>query len=818
MDDFEKLGAFYLGRVIDSSHREGDAPLLLYDSKDLTTHAVAIGMTGSGKTGLGIGLIEEAALDRVPVIAIDPKGDLGNLLLTFPDLSAEAFRPWVNIQDAASQGKSADAFAAAQAELWREGLAQWGQSGDRIKALRSAADFAIYTPGSSAGRPVSVLRSFAPPPPALRDDRDLYTDRIQSTATSLLALLGIEGDPITSREHILIANILEHAWSTGQALDIAALIRAIQKPPMTRVGVLDIESFFPARERFQLAMQLNNLLAAPGFEAWMRGEPLAIDRLLHTEGGRPRVSVMSIAHLSDAERMFFVCMLLSELLGWMRTQSGTGSLRAVLYMDEIFGYMPPTASPPSKPLLLTLLKQARAFGLGLVLATQNPVDLGYKGLSNAGTWFLGRLQTERDKARVMEGLEGAASGGQFDRDSMGKILAGLGKRRFLLHNVHDNAPVLFETRWTLSYLAGPLSRDQIKRLTEAQAPPGARAREATTAPVPAPVAVVSGPPPIPPDVSQYFLPLATGAASGVIYQPRVIAAADVTFTSARYRVNEARRLLYMAEVAEGPVPLDWNTASTVDVDVADLGTSAADGADFAKCPAAALRAASYRKWEKLFGRWLHTHQAISLFRSPTFKTVSRVGETERAFRARLQQLARERRDAESERLRDKYAERNARLTERLQSAEQALAREEAKSRQTTIETGISIGTALLGAFLGRKSSSRTTASRVGSALKKAGRMGRGSADVERAQAEAASLREELSALEAEFNQDVAKLDTAFSAEAETLEPIPIRPRKGDIQVRFTSLAWAPFSHATDGTPRAAWPNAPVVGEKAGETP
>ncbi|MDH3588268.1 MAG: DUF87 domain-containing protein, partial [Gammaproteobacteria bacterium] len=477
--DYEKLGAFYLGKAYDLKTKQRRDDVVLYDAKDLTTHAAIIGMTGSGKTGLGIGLLEEAAIDHIPVIAVDPKGDLGNLLLTFPKLRAQDFEPWVNSRSASDKGMTTAEYAEAQSTLWREGLKDWGQGTDRIKKLRDTADLAISTPGSNAGLPISVLRSFSVPSAAVMEDRDVYRERVQATATGILALLGIEADPITSREHILIANILDRSWQEDRSLDLGALIAAIQDPPIKRIGVMDLDSFYPPKDRFKLAMRMNNLLAAPGFEAWMEGEPLDVARLLHTEGGKPRVSVISIAHLSETERMFFVTMLLNELIGWMRSQSGTSTLRAILYMDEVFGYLPPVSNPPSKQLFLTLLKQARAYGVGLVLATQNPVDLDYKALSNTGTWFIGRLQTERDKARVMEGLEGAAAGGNFDKQRMEQIIAGLGKRRFLLHNVHEDEPVVFNTRWVMSYLAGPFTRDQIKKLMR-----GRKAAPASAAPEP----------------------------------------------------------------------------------------------------------------------------------------------------------------------------------------------------------------------------------------------------------------------------------------------------------------------------------------------
>src|SRR5688572_21356605 len=469
MEEFEKLGAFYLGRPYDLEKKQAKDGLILYDSKDLVTHAVCVGMTGSGKTGLCLSLLEEAAIDGIPAIIIDPKGDLANLMLTFPDLKPEDFAPWINEEDAARKSLSPAEYAAQQAQLWKTGLEKWGQDGARIKRLRDSADFKIYTPGSNAGIPVSILKSFAAPPPALRDDEEALDERVNSTATSLLGLLDIEADPFKSREHILISTILKQAWLAGTDLDIAALIHQIQSPPITKVGVMDLDSFFPSKDRFELAMALNNLLAAPSFSSWMEGEPLDIQRLLYTPEGKPRLAIFSIAHmLEDSQRMFFVSLLLNQMLGWMRTQSGTTSLRAILYMDEIMGYFPPVANPPSKLPLMTLLKQARAFGLGVVLSTQNPVDLDYKGLSNTGTWFIGRLQTERDKAKVIEGLESvsAGTGLKFDRRQMEETLAGLGNRIFLLNNVHEDGPELFETRWAMSYLRGPLTKKQIKTLMD----------------------------------------------------------------------------------------------------------------------------------------------------------------------------------------------------------------------------------------------------------------------------------------------------------------------------------------------------------------
>ncbi len=479
MPDLNSRNHFYLGRDhnLATGETDADAPLL-YSSKDLTTHAICVGMTGSGKTGLCLSLIEEAALDGVPVIAIDPKGDLGNLLLAFPDLEVENFRPWVDESAATRKGLTPEELAEKTANLWRNGLADWNQGPERIQQYNDACERLIFTPGSSSGIPLTVLKSFDAPPPQLRDDDEAMGERISSAVSGLLALLGIDADPVQDREHIFLSNVLKHAWDRGQDLGIAEMIAEIQSPPFDKVGVMGLEQFYPEKQRTKLAMELNNLLASPTFAGWMKGQPLNIDQLLYAppdatsadSGGhrKPRLSIISIAHLDDSQRMFFVTILLNEVLAWMRTQPGTSSLRALLYMDEVFGYFPPVGNPPSKQPMLTLLKQARAFGLGVVLATQNPVDLDYKGLSNCGTWFLGRLQTERDKARVIEGLEGASAqaGSSFDKQAMEATLAALGSRVFLMNNVHDDAPRVFHTRWAMSFLCGPLARDKIEQLMD----------------------------------------------------------------------------------------------------------------------------------------------------------------------------------------------------------------------------------------------------------------------------------------------------------------------------------------------------------------
>jgi hypothetical protein len=819
VQDFEKLGVFYLGRPYDLAKKQAKPGWLLYDSKDLVTHAVCVGMTGSGKTGLCLGLLEEAAIDGIPAIVIDPKGDLANLMLTFPQLRGEDFAPWVNEDDARKKGLSPADYATQQAEMWKKGLGDWGQSGERIQKFRDAADVVVYTPGSNAGIPVSILKSFAAPPQEILDDAEMLRERISTTVTSLLGLIGVEADPIKSREHILLSTILDHTWKAGQDLDLATLIQQIQTPPVAKIGVLDLDSFYPSKERFALAMQLNNLLAAPGFSAWLEGEALDVGQMLHSPGGKPRLAIFSIAHLSDAERMFFVTLLLSQTLGWVRAQSGTTSLRAILYMDEIFGYFPPVANPPSKQPLLTLLKQARAFGLGVVLATQNPVDLDYKGLANTGTWFIGRLQTERDKARVLEGLEGASasSGKKFDKQRMEQLLAGLGNRVFLMNNVHEDAPEVFQTRWTLSYLRGPLTRTQIKTLMSEARGKGLEARgreknQSSQIASSSPLSRASGLSPggarpmLPPDVPQQFVPIrgAQPSGSALIYQPMLLGASQVRVADSKAGVDVTQDVTVLVPITDGAVPVDWDHAVEAGVAVADLESSPAEGAQFGAVPSAASKARSYETWNKDFAGWLFRTQKVDLLKSPSTKEISKPGESERDFRVRLQQAGREVRDKQSDNLRQKYAPKIAALQDRIRRAGQMVERQQAESRSSQMQAAISVGATILGAFLGRKTVSATNIGKATTAIRGAGRAIKESQDVGQAQENVAALQQQLADLEAQFKTETEALASATDPLSEKLETISLKPTKANIAVKLVALAWTPHWRDTKGALLSAW--------------
>ncbi len=805
MANIEGLGVFYLGEDFDLDGRQRTGVQLLYESKHLTTHAVCVGMTGSGKTGLCIGLLEEAALDGIPAIVIDPKGDLGNLLLQFPDLRAEDFEPWVNPDEAQAAQLNTQDFARQQASMWAKGLADWHQDGERICRLGDAAEFAIYTPGSRMGRPLSILKSFAAPGEDVLEDRELFTDRVSNAATAVLSLLGIDADPLQSREHILLTQIFQANWMEGKSLDLAMIIGQIQEPPFKKIGVLDLDSFYPAKDRFGLAMQVNNLLASPGFQAWMEGEGMEIGKLLRNVHGKPKISVISIAHLNDQERMFFVALLLNEVLGWVRTQSGTSSLRAILYMDEIFGYFPPVGNPPTKRPLLTLLKQARAFGVGVVLATQNPVDLDYKGLSNCGTWFIGRLQTERDKARLMEGLSGASAqaGQSFDAAATDRILSSLGKRVFYLNNVHVNVPRIFQTRWALSYLRGPFTREQLRSLSANAPQPEAAVAEKAHSKLPH-LQAASARPVLPPEVVQKFL-APRGRAEDLMYFPHVCVAAKIRFRDTKSGIDEIVDKVYLTPVKDDNTPVEWHEGEVVDLHPDELEGSPEEGVGYAELAGAATRARSYPAWQKDLVNHVYATEALEVFCISALKAYSHAGESESDFRARISLELHEERDAEIEKIRAKFQTRYDSLAERLRKAEAARQVQEQQQSSQVLNTGISILGGVLGAMFGRGSGlSRTNVGKAATAARQASRVLKEKQDVQRAAETVEAVKATIEALDADVEKAVAVVTARLDSGNAKCETIRIQPRKLDITPGFIALVWAPCTHAEGEDPQPAW--------------
>lgn len=803
IDPFEKLASFYLGRHFDLRTGQLRDDLLMYDSKDLCTHGLCVGMTGSGKTGLCLALLEEAAIDGIPAICLDPKGDLANLMLAFPQLRPSDFLPWLEKDDADRKGISLEALAAETAAQWKAGLESWGQTPARIQRFKDAVDIALYTPGSSAGLPLTVLKSFDAPPQPLLDDADAMRERVTGAASGLLTLMGIDADPLLSSEHILVSSILNHCWRQGKNVSVTDLIGLIQRPPISRIGVLDLDSFMPPAARARVAMQLNSLLASPAFSTWLEGEALSISRLLYTSEGKPRVSILSIAHLSEHERMFFVTILLNELVAWMRTQSGSRSLRAIFYMDEVFGYFPPSAVPPSKPPMLTLLKQARAYGLGIMLATQNPVDLDYKGLSNIGTWFLGRLQTERDKARVLAGLEGAAvqSGAQFDRAEMEQTLAALGNRVFLMNNVHDDGPTVFQSRWAMSFLAGPMARDRIAKLMASRKGadnPIDRRQDPADEPVRAAIAV-SNRPVVPSGVSERFMALSIRPASSsrCIYRPAVVADGSVHYVRAAANLDrwvDVRRLIPCDDGL--PVNL-WEASVALDND--DVFSDQPEQAfAFVDLPDELRGLATYQKIDKHFKEYLYRHyrQTVYLCRSlgEYAPATCTVGEA----RIHFTQGLRERRDLESEKVRDKFAARAKALESKIRVAADRLTKERAEFRNASVDSAISIGSTIVGAFFGKKLGSRSQVAKTSTALRGATKATRAKGDVTRAEESIRQLELDLQDLEQELSNALAEIATRYDVAKVELEESSVSPRKGDLKTSPPILLWTPWQIDSHG--------------------
>jgi len=801
MIDYEKLGVFYLGKEYDQKKKKLTDNFILYDSKDLTTHAMCVGMTGSGKTGLCIGLLEEAAIDKIPALIIDPKGDLSNLMLTFPELRANDFKDWISEEEASRKGISLDELASKKANDWKEGLAKWNQEPSRIKKLMDSVVTEIYTSASDAGKQISVLSSLNAPSEKILNDEYSLRESILGVSSALLNLIGVDADPIKSKETILISNIIEHYWKRKTNLSLAELINAISNPPMKKVGVLEIESFYPSKERFELAMKLNNLLASPGFTAWMQGEPLDIQNLLYTSEGKPKHSILSIAHLSDRERMFFVTLLLNSTINWMRTQSGTTSLRAILYMDEIFGYFPPTSNPPSKTPMMTLLKQARAFGVGVVLATQNPVDLDYKGLSNIGTWFIGRLQTEQDKNRIMDGLQtiSKSGGAAVNVKELDELISNLESRVFLMNNVHEDSSVIFHTRWVMSFLSGPLTRVQISKLMknklkESYSVPK-KPVEATKA------GSVSSQPLIPNEIDQVFIPLRSSKPtenSSLHYKPYLLGKSKVHFSSAKHKIDQTLDETHFFNLIETAEMINWDDPESFEIHEEDFTKmKELDEAEFANLPEGITIPKNFETLGKELENYLYRNSSINLFSEKLTKTNSEPMESERDFRIRLTHSLHELRDEEIENLKKKYESKINSLNEKIRKAEQQLGVQSAQYQQQKLDAAISLGATVLGALFGRKST-RGTIGRAGTTISKTSRTMKEKQDVANAEENIKTLNQQISDLNSELESEISLISEKYDTDKFELEEIKIRPKRSDISVKSLSLAWLPYWREKDG--------------------
>ena len=786
---FEKLGLLYLGRELDVETGEPSERPFLYKNKSLTTHGVIIGMTGSGKTGLGVGLIEEAIMDNVPSIVIDPKGDMGNLLLTFPDNRAEDFAPWIDPAEAARKEMAVDEFAAATAKTWKDGLAFWGQGPERIKDLRSKTTMTIYTPGSSAGVPVSVLGGFMVPNESVLSDTDTLNSLVSATTTSLLALVNINGDPLQSKEHILLSSLLLHFWRKGEALSMESLIGQIVSPPFTKVGVFSLDTFFPQNDRMSLAMTLNNILASPTFSAWTEGEPLDIQRILYGENGSPRTAIFSIAHLSDAERMFFVTMLLNQVIGWMRSQQGTSSLKALLYMDEIFGYFPPTANPPSKKPMMLLLKQARAFGVGVVLSTQNPVDLDYKGLSNIGTWFVGRLQTRQDQDKVVDGIVGA-SDGNLDGAKVRSLLSDMKGRQFLVNSAHLDEPLLFETRWVMSYLKGPISKSDIKKLMAAKkvtagiddisTPISTASAQSPNSPGLAPVVSKS--------IEQLYY-MQNMLSDRCCMEPKLGLNASVRFYNAKRNIDkvvEINEQLFLDDSFSRP---DWEGSVQAEYLLEDCSSNPPDGSSYYPLPPGFTDMKDLKKLSKSFSDYLYQNKKLELFRVVSLGLESEPDESLGDFKVRLSDHLREKKEEAVDKLEAKYRTKQERLEQKLVRAMAKVDKEQQDVQSKTTDSIISFGAAIVGAFFGRKKLSATNIGKAATGMRNVGRVSKEKSDVKRAEQAVLDVQASIEELAIEIEDKVLDLGDNYEVDNFEIETFAIKPRRSDIfDVRLV-LVW-----------------------------
>jgi hypothetical protein len=826
----ETKSKFYLGKTFDPQQAKTSDQLILYEPADLTTHAVVVGMTGSGKTGLCIDLLEEAALNHIPALMIDPKGDMTNTLLHFPNLLAQDFQPWINPDQARHAGKTLEQVAAETAQLWKQGLTDWGIDQARLQSLKDSAQFAVYTPGSDAGIPINILASLKAPDLSWESNKETLRERIAGTATALLGLVGMSDiDPVRSREHILLSNIFENAWSQARDLDLGELIRQTQSPPFAKLGVFDVNTFFPEKDRFELAMLLNNILAAPTFQVWIEGQPLDIPSLLYTPEGKIRHSVFYIAHLSDAERMFFVTLLYSAIETWMRSQTGNTSLRALVYFDEIFGYLPPVANPPSKQPMLRLLKQARAFGVGQVLVTQNPVDVDYKALSNAGTWMIGKLQTDQDKQRLLDGLDSAMAG-SLDRAEYDRLISTLGKRVFLLHNVNAKAPALFQTRWAMNYLTGPLTRMQIPglnnlagalvtstsmpvatpqmvdRVTQAPAPMPAQ-------PIPMPSVTPDTPinpagdfsntrPSIPAGIPEYFLPnnltfteafKAAGRqfppeafSQGLVYRPVILAQASTRVYNLRYKLDIDKSKTAVVENPDRRGIVRWDNFLSEKIDPAQLDQAPDPQARFASLDNPMNDPKVMNSLQKDFLEWTYHTTQVTVRANESLKQYAGPETSEGEFRVQCANAARQAREAELKKAAAPYESKLRTLQDRLEREQRELKQDQTKLSSRKLEEGANIAETVAGLFgMGHKRAITTsfTKRRMTSQAK---------SDVEESEDAIKDFQDQIKQLEADKEAAMQAVNDKWGEVANQVSEILITPQKKDILLDFFGVAWTPY--------------------------
>lgn len=778
--DYEKLKLFYIGK----QKVENSFVPLVYKNKDLLTHAAIIGMTGSGKTGLGISLLEEAAIDNIPSIIIDPKGDMTNLLLTFPNLQGSDFEPWIEEQDAQNNGQTLKEFAINTANLWKTGLENDFQNSSRIEKLKNSADFTIYTPGSDAGVQISILSSFKAPSKEVLEDNDLLISLVNSTVSSILSLIAEQNDS-SSKESILISSIFMNYFTQSKDLTLEELITLIVTPPFAKIGIFDLETFFAQSERLKLALKLNTIIANPSFKTWIEGETLDISNLLYDENGKAKVSIFSIAHLNDSQRMFFVSLLLNQMVSWMRRQEGTTSLKALLYMDEIFGYFPPNANPPSKQPMLTLLKQARSFGIGIILSTQNPVDIDYKGLANIGTWFIGRLQTKQDKEKVIDGLS-SANEGNLDKDEIMNLISSLEKRNFILKNINEDGIKIFQTRWALSYLKGPIPKDGIKKLMSNKRTNSSSKNEEKNEDTITQINIEKGisKPIITSNLNEKYL--YSSQNSAYYLQPYLVCSCDIHYINSTKNIDlETTETckIYLDEEMK-----NINFDEKEEIENSNFETKERPNSHYYELPTFIQSEKELKTIEKDFVDYIYRNSKLTLYKNDELKLTSKQNESLGDFKIRLQDRLNEKIDLEVEKLQTKFQKENDSIENKLSKLYEKLEREEQQATSTTTDTIISIGTSILGAFFG-KSSTATTLGKVATSARGATKILKEKNDVKYVQNEINQLEEQRNSLKTMLENEIEKINSTNLSSNFPIEELFIKPKRSDIYNVKLELLW-----------------------------
>ena len=779
-----KKGQLYIGRESVTGEK------VHLKASTLTTHGVIFGMTGSGKTGLGVNMLEEALLSGIPTLILDPKGDMGNIMLNFPDSNPEDLEPWMDESKAKRKGVTVTDLATKESTERRADLAGDDITPERIARLRDNTEFKIYTPGSSIGVGMNILGSLKAPELDWEDSSEIIRDEIEGLVSSVLVLAGIKSDPVSGPEHILISMIIETWWRQGKDLDLATLVSQIPKPPFRKLGVFDLEMFFPEKQRMKLALQLNSLLASPSMASWLEGEPLDIESLLG-KSDKTRCPIIYMAHLNETERQFVVTLILSKVVTWMRSRPGTSELGALIYMDEAFGYAPPTAEPPSKKPILTILKQARAFGVGLVLVTQNPVDIDYKAMSNAGTWIVGRLQTENDKKRILEGIPGAA----IDLDS---TISNLEKRQFLMHLAKKGSQTILSRRHSMCFRFGPFTRAQVASLMETYKAAAPKPPKITASAPPTGLDGMDAPAVIAPTVADgteavYLDPAAPWAAdlggdpTGTSLSPAAAVTVQLLYDDTRAGVNHNETYEALIFPLDGMINVE--DVLSVDHDDRDFRSEPPAGVSYQTGNAKLQNKTFWTSVRTGIKNYLAANSSVEIWKCAALKLYSRVGENQEAFQARCQVAANEAADLQVSKLRQRYATRINRVQDQISTADARVRELEVDAsarKQTEVMSGLGD---LLGGILSGKFGSRTmgkVASRRAASKKAKIKLGT-------AEEKLSAKQQDLVELENELEEALISIRNDHEAMAANLETLEIGLEKTDIRVAEVKLVWVPVA-------------------------